>query len=294
MNSNTIILIIGATGFAGQPVARQLQRDGYTVRILTRDRTAAVGQLGDKFTYIQGDIADEHTLQQALEGVTGVHLSLPSGHHPATLEQVQHQVAARVARLAAASGVRHVTYVSGYLVSERFVYIPAERAKLNAEIAIRTSGVPYTIFRPTYFTDMLPRFVQGKRASIFGVQPHAIRFLTLGDFAQMVSKAHQMPGTNRSFFVCGPEALTFEQALQTYVAKVDPGVQVSHAPFWMMRIMNRLFLRGQLTEILQLMAATQQTGEFGTPEEAVKLFGAAQTTVAAWSAAQVSTNRTAN
>ncbi len=283
MATSNRVLVIGGTGSIGKGVAVGLQRAGHAVRIFTRDGVAARQQLGEGFDYAQGTLSDDNSLRRALEGCSGVHLSLPSGHDPVVLEQVQHQGAARVARLAAEQHVGHLTYTSGYLVSERFAHIPAEQAKLNAEKAIRNSGVPYTIFRPTYFTDILPRFVQGKRGSIIGKQPHPIRFLTVSDFAGMVAAAHRLPGTNSSLFVCGPEALTFEQALRLYMEAQVPGGQMSHTPFWMMGLMNRLFLKGQLTETLQLLAATEAVGEIGDPAAAIQIFGAARTTVREWS-----------
>lgn len=282
MSTQGKILVIGGTGMVGQAVANGLAENGRQVRILTRDTTRAKHHFGDTVEVIQGDFEQESDLIPAFEGCSGIHLSLPSGHNPLELERLQHQGAARVARLAARCGIQHLTYVSGYLADEQFAAIPAERAKLNAEAAIRDSGVPFTIFRPTYFTDFLPNFVQGKRASIFGKQPHPIRFLALTDFAQMVTAAHAAPATCQGLFVCGPEALTFEQALRHYVEIVCPEAQIRHAPFWMMTLMNRLFLKGTITEILQLMAATEKVGEIGDPSEANRLFGAAKTTVRQW------------
>jgi uncharacterized protein YbjT (DUF2867 family) len=276
------VLVVGGTGLVGQQVARRLQQDGYRVRIFTRDEAAARQIRGDSFEYVQGALTDEARLGQALKGCSGVHLSLPSGHHPQILEEVQHQAAARIARLAAAQGGIHLTYVSGYLVRQEYASIPGERAKLDAEQAIRASDVPYTIFRPTYFTDLLPRFIQGRRASIFGQQPHPIHFLTIGDFARMVSQAHQLPGTQQALFVRGPEPLTFAQAVQQVVAALAPGAQVAHAPFWMMRMMNQLFLKGSLSEILDLMAVTERVGEIGDPAPAEHLLGRATTTVEMW------------
>lgn len=281
------ILVIGGTGLVGGAVARQLVRDGYSVRVFTRNGAAARAQADTAYTIVQGSVEDEASLTRALAGCAGVHLSLPSGHKPQELERVQHQAAARIARLAAACGVEHLTYTSGYLVSEQFARIPAERAKLHAEAAIRKSGVPFTIFRPTYFTDLLSRFVQGKRASIFGKQPHPIRFLALSDYARMISQAHKTRGANQSLFASGPEAMTFERALGYYVERALPGVKVSHSPFWMMNLINRMFLKGEITEILQLMAATERVGEIGDPSEANRLFGAPKTTVCDWVAQQM-------
>lgn len=277
------ILVIGGSGFLGQPVAMALAEHGYRVRLLVRNEAAARQQLGAGFEYAVGDVTDEASVAQALQGCTGVHVSLASGHDPARLEQVQHQGTARVARLAATQGIAQLTYVSGYLAQEQFAdRIAGSRAKLNAEQAIQRSGVPHTIFRPMYFIDTLPQFVQGKRASIFGAQPHPIRFLARADFARMVVAAHQHPGENAALFVCGPEALTFEQALNIYVQQCAPGVAVSHSPFWMMHLINRLFLGGQLTEVLQLMAVTEKVGDKADPSAAIRRFGPATTTVAAW------------
>ena len=44
--SQQTILVIGATGTVGAPVARQLREDGYQVRLLVRDPKRAAAQLG--------------------------------------------------------------------------------------------------------------------------------------------------------------------------------------------------------------------------------------------------------
>jgi len=277
------ILVLGGTGIVGRGVAKQLLADGYTVRILTRDGASAKKVLGQGYEVIEGDMTDPACLESALMGCDGVHISLPSGHDEASLQKIQVGVTASVATLAVALGIQHITYVSGYLVSDQFAHIPAEKAKLEAERAIIQSGAGYTIFRPTYFADLLPNFIQGKRASVFGKQPHPIRFLTIADFAKMVSVAHQIGATNKTFFVCGKEALTFEQALSLVTQKIAPSATVAHAPFWMMGMMNRLFLKGELTEILALMRATEQVGEMGySPDEAYRTFGQPTTTLVEW------------
>jgi hypothetical protein len=43
------------------------------------------------------------------------------------------------------------------------------RAKWSAEHAIAASGVPYTIFRPTYFMETLPRHIRGRTATCSAV-----------------------------------------------------------------------------------------------------------------------------
>lgn len=277
--SNTI-LVLGGTGIVGRGVVAHLLADGYAVRILTRDSQKARELFGQaEIGIIEGDMTAPDCLNRALAGVDAVHISLPSGHDPALLDKIQYGVTAQVAKIAPQHGIGHISYVSGYLVTEQFLHIPAERAKYRAERALMTSGVGYTIFRPTYFTDLLPNFIRNQRATVFGKQPHPIRFLAIADFAKQVSVAHRSTPTNRAYFVCGPDGLTFGDALRT----IAPDAKIRHAPFWVMGMMNRLFLKGGLTEILDLMRVTERVGELGyNPDEANRLFGTPTTPVRAW------------
>jgi len=47
------ILVIGATGLLGAPVARRLLADGHQVRLLVRDTGRASQRLGDGFEYLE-------------------------------------------------------------------------------------------------------------------------------------------------------------------------------------------------------------------------------------------------
>src|SRR5258708_19759573 len=83
------ILVIGATGIVGAPVAQQLREDGYHVRLLVRDSKRAAAQLGSSFEYIQGSVEDRETVKQTMSGCTGVHISLQAGPNPADIERVE-------------------------------------------------------------------------------------------------------------------------------------------------------------------------------------------------------------
>lgn len=277
------ILVVGGTGAIGRPVAEALQKAGYAVSILTRDPARARMSGISGVDYVQGDVADADSLRAALQGCYGVHISLQSVQSPEEQDRVQHQGTKRIAQIAAEVGVQHITYVSGHLVSERFAYIPAEKAKLDAENAIKASGVPYTIFRPTYFIDIMPQFVQNGRMSIFGKQPHPIHFLAVADFAKFIVAAYSEPkAVNQTFYVRGAQAMTFADAFEMYRQAVDPAIQVSVAPFWLAGIINRMVLKGELTEILALLRATSQVGEIGDYAPAEQVFGSAPTTVESW------------
>lgn len=276
------VLIIGATGLVGQPVARQLLQDGYEVRVLVRDKESARGRLGSGFDYVLGDVGDEESLGRAVQGCEGVHLSLAASQR-ADLDQVEGEGSARVARVAGASGVRLLTCLTGSLVHEEYGYkIPEHRAKLAAEAAIRESGVPYVFFRPTYFMDNLPRHIQGTRAVALG-RPRPLHMVAARDFATMVSRAFRDPETaNRDLVIHGPEAITIADALHLYCSLVDPSKRVVTVPLGVMRFADRLFMRGRLRANLELMGLLQRLGERGDPAEANRLLGGPTTTVQKW------------
>jgi uncharacterized protein YbjT (DUF2867 family) len=149
MSTEDTILVGGGTGMPGEQVARQLHRDGFEVRVLARDVERARTLLGPDFEYLAGDVDDRDAVESALEGCAGVHVSLRGASDPDELDRVEHWGTARVAELAAQQGVSRLTYLSGMLVAED-VKIPGDRTKYRAEQAIHQSGVPYTIFKPTY------------------------------------------------------------------------------------------------------------------------------------------------
>jgi len=259
-----------------------LLADGYNVRLLVRNVERARARLGPQFEYSAGNVEGPDAVRRALEGCVGVHISLRGGSDPEELDITEHRGTARVAELAARQGVSRLTYLSGMLVAED-AQIPGDRAKYRAEQAIRRSGVPYTIFKPTYFMETLPRHIQGNLAVVLGRQPHPLHMVAAGDFAWMVSRAFGMPeAANRILFVHGPEAITFPNALRTYCSLVEPGKRVVSMPLWFMSIVDALFMRGQLRSTLQLMKAMQNLGERGDPSEANEMLGTPTTTLRRW------------
>jgi NADH dehydrogenase len=278
------ILVIGATGTVGEPVARQLLADGYHVRLLVRNVERAQTQLGSDFEYIAGSAEESEAVQQALAGCSGVHISLQAGSNPEDIERVEYRGAMRIVELAAKQPGMHLSYVSGMFVGGQVGHgVLADQAKGRVEQAIQDSGLSFTIFRPTYFMDNLPKHLQGKRAMVLGKQPHPLHLVAASDFGRMVSRAFQEPeAANKIFSIQGPEALTLMEALRLYCSILEPGTQVMTIPLWAMSVLDTLFLGKQMHRTVQMMRVLQRYGEFGDPSEANHLLGAPTTTLRAW------------
>lgn len=277
------ILVVGATGLLGEPVARQLLADGYRVRVFTRTPAKARAKFGPEFEIVTGDVEDMAALKQALNGCAGVHINLYAGRDP----DLERRGVTTIAQAAAQTGVQRVTYLSGSTVSEANRWYAGTEAKWQAEAALRASGVPFTIFRAASFMESLPRYVQGNRASYIGTQPHAWHWVAAADYARMVSQAYAGPrAANKILYVHGPQALTLPEALQRYCQIAHPTLKVSRLPLWLASLLATLFRVQDLAEALPFIRYAERVRENGDPAEANALLGAPTTTLEQWSHAQ--------
>lgn len=278
------ILVIGATGTVGGPVAQQLLAAGHHVRVLVRDIEHARPRLGAGFEYITGQVEKSEAVQHALAGCSGVHISLQAGSNPEDIERVEYQGAIRIVELAKKSPGMRLSYVSGMFVGGQVGHgVLADQAKVRVEQAIQDSGIPFTIFRPTYFMDNLPKHIQGKRAMVLGKQPHPLHLVAASDFGHMVARAFQEPlAQNRIFSVQGPEMLTLVEALRLYCSLLEPEKRVTTIPLWVMSLLDTLFLGKQMRRTVQTMQVLQRYGEIGDPTDANRLLGTPTTTLRAW------------
>jgi uncharacterized protein YbjT (DUF2867 family) len=279
------VLVIGGTGMLGTAVTNQLRNDGYRVRLLVR--SVPGGSTSDReIEYVEGDLDDAATLARALDGCTSAHVSVRGGPTVEQFYRIEHRGTARLAELGAQAGLHRLTYISHSLASPDAPSADL-RAKALAERAIASSGVPYTIFRPTYVMDTLRRHVRGDQAVILGTQPHQLHMIAAGDLARLISKCLAVPeSAGLRLDAHGPRAVTLMDALRAYRDHLAPDVRVVSRPLWFMTILDRTVLRGQLRGTLGLMRAIQEQGERGDPRPTNKLLGAPATTLAEWLQAQ--------
>lgn len=277
------ILVIGATGMLGRPVVERLHAEGFAVRALVRSPERARNLLPAGVDIIQGDVTQPETLARALDGCVGVHINLKGGPDEADYERIEHQGTRAIAQAARAAGVRQLTYLSAYTIAAHTATSPEARAKWRAEEAIRASGVPYTIFRATWFMETLPLFVRGRTATVIGRQPHRLHWLAAGDYARMVAQSYRTSeALGQALYLYGPEALTMREALQRYCAILVPHVTVSTLPVAISAGLARLTGDAELRSLTTLMAYYNRHGEHGDPAPARAICGPPAMTLDQW------------
>lgn len=277
------ILVVGATGNHGQPVARQLRQDGFDVRIFTRSRAKAEKIFGDTFPLFQGKINDDDSLRPALAGCYGVHINLRVlMAHGQSDEEVVHQGTVNILRLAREASVQRVTFLSMLFATPELSSFPHIKAKLDAEAAVRASGIPYAIFAPSYFMENARHLGKGKR--IFDVKaPYPFHHVSNADYARMVSRAYQLPqAPNKRFEIYGPEPIPSDEAYRTYCEIVRPETRAYFVPHWFATLCMKLAGTPMLRHALRMVKIYQQMGEPGDPSQADTSLGRATTTYREW------------
>jgi uncharacterized protein YbjT (DUF2867 family) len=147
------IVVAGATGLQGGAVARELLKDGWHVRALTRDRTSKKAQaleaLGAEVA--QADMNDPASLRPVFAGAYGVY-SVQNPYIGGPEAEVMQ--GKNVADVAKESGVQHLVYSSAGF-PDMGSGIPSWDTKLQVEEHIKSTGLPATILRPMALMEIM-------------------------------------------------------------------------------------------------------------------------------------------
>jgi uncharacterized protein YbjT (DUF2867 family) len=231
-----MILVVGATGMLGGMITQQLLAQGKDVRILVRhnfpsEAMAAQGMATSAQTLIAagaqpvyGDMKDRGSLDQAMAGVQTVlstaNSALRGGEdNPQTVELRGNR---NLIEAAKAAGVGHFIFTSVLGVDPNSP-APFMRGKGQTEIALRESGLTYTILAPNLFAEVWVGMVvggplrAGQPITLVGEARRVHTFVSMGDVAAFGAAAVDNPAArNTTIPIGGPEALSWRDI----VAKV--------------------------------------------------------------------------
>ena len=271
------ILVIGATGMLGEPVAQYLLEDGFNVRIMTRDISKAQKKFDENFEVTIGDATNINELEKALDSCFGVHISIS----PPETDQL---VVPNIVSIASKKGLERITYISMDLAFEENAWFLPVKQKLYAEKVIRESGIPYTIFCPTASMEALAMFVEGKRAAVLGKQSNPYHYFAADDLARMISASYGIDeAVNKKLFIYGPESIFTHEALKRYCSVFHPEIKkISTISYWFANIMAMITRNKEMKFGIKLLAFCEKVGEGGDPTEANRILGAPKITLDEW------------
>jgi len=246
---------------------------GYRVRALARDpvRLGEVRPLCDEV--FVGHATRPETLAGLCDGVDVVFSSLGirSFKRRPTFWEVDYRGNLNIVERARAAGVGHVIFISVARAEElRGRYVMVEARERVAD-AIRTSGLRYTIVRPTgYFNDMADYFAMARRGTawIIGDGQGKINPIHGADLAEEAVRAI-VDSTlwNTGEDVGGPETFTLRQIAGLAFTGLGRAPRIRSFPPAVLRAAAALVrpVNGNVAALMRVVALFGQMDFVGAP-----------------------------
>lgn len=243
MNTSRV-LVAGATGQLGQVIVRKLVTSGTPVRALARDggRLANL-QAGAEIAAV--DLLDVPRLTEACRGIDQIVATANNNMGTGANSPTRVDLAAYQNLCAAArnTGVRRLIYVS-YRGVGQDAPVDIFRLKWYIEDAIRRSGVPHVMLRPTAFMEiwideLLAKEMREKGvARIFGDGRRVANYIAVDDVAEFAVKILARPDVvNEAIDVGGPSNVTQEHLASLVEQRFNIKSKRRHVPLALLRLL---------------------------------------------------------
>jgi uncharacterized protein YbjT (DUF2867 family) len=251
------VTVFGATGFVGGYLIDALLEHGHHPVLLVRPGSESKARQAGQCTLINGDIADTGAVRKAIDAADAVIYNIGIlREFPArgvTYEALHFEGARRAMDAAEAAGVSRFLLMSANGVKADGTGY--QRTKYMAEQYLATTGLDWTVFRPSVlfgdprgrmefatqlYRDVVcsplpaPLFYDGllpMDAGMFRMSPVHVK-----DVAAVFAKAVDMPETaGRIIALGGPEALTWKDILQTIARATGTAKWMLPAPVLLLK-----------------------------------------------------------
>ncbi len=210
-----MILVAGGTGTLGSEVVGALVSAGESVRVLTRHADRAGRLPVGEIEVVVGDVRsaadvaaamrDVTTVISAIQGFAGVE---PNGATAVDLDGNKHLL-----QSATREGVRRFVLISA-AGADPASSLGLRRIKYQAEQAVRSGSIPWTIIRPTVYMEtwlhlLGTMYTAKKTVTLFGRGDNPINFVSVRDVAAViVATLSTEKWVGRVLEIGGPEDIT--------------------------------------------------------------------------------------
>jgi NADH dehydrogenase len=206
-------------------------------------------------TVVPGDVTQPHTLPPAMQGcdavihLVGIIREFPS--RGLTFHKLHCEATAHVVAAARQCGIRRYVHMSA-LEARPGPVAGYHKTKQQAEEVVMTSGLTYTIFRPSIvygpgdaFINLFKQQIDSLRVvPVIGDGRYLVQPVPVWQVAQGFSLALDAPAAeNRTYAVGGPEPVSFNDLIDTLARVLQKNVLKLHMPVWPLRLSAGLFQR---------------------------------------------------
>ena len=238
------VLVVGATGQLGRVIVRKLIATGTPVRALSRNATRLTDEYPDA-EIAAVDLLDVPRLTEACRGVDQIVATANNNMGTGANSPTRVDLAAYQNLCAAArnTGVRRLIFVS-YRGVAQDAPVDIFRLKWYIEDAIRRSGVPHVMLRPTAFMDiwideLLAKDIRGKGvARIFGDGNRVANYIAVEDVAEFAVKVlARSDVVNEVVDAGGPSNVTQNHLVSLVEQRFNIHAKRRHVPVAFMRLL---------------------------------------------------------
>lgn len=237
-NANQI-LVVGATGFLGMEICRQLKAKGKNVTGFVRKTAAAekinaLKQWGVNLVY--GDLKDRASIKNALKGIDTVvstASSTFSRQDGDSIQTVDNEGQSALAEEAIAASVKQYIFISFPFGPTE---VPLQAAKRRAEEKIKRSSMTYTILKPSFFVEAWLSPAVGfdfpnAKATIYGEGKNKISWISIPDVAAFAVASVDNPAAkNTTIEIGGPAALSPQEVVNIFEKTGGQKFELQYVP----------------------------------------------------------------
>ncbi|KKD34459.1 SDR family oxidoreductase [Limnoraphis robusta] len=205
-----MFLVTGATGGLGSRIVRRLRQQEKEVRGFVR-LTSRYSELESRGANIFiGDLERDKDIYKACQGVKYVISSHGSG---GKAQAIEYRANIELIDAAKEAGVEHFVFISVLGVDRGYEDSPVFKAKREVEKYLQTSGLNYTILRPSAFaSSLLPLAERFKQTGIYlliGDAQNRTSVVSTDDLARIaIDSVFVEAAQNKILPVGGPEIIS--------------------------------------------------------------------------------------
>ena len=241
-----MILVTGGTGFVGSRVVHGLRAEDHPVRVLARNPKDAETLANWGCQVVEGDMTDTASLRRAVAGCEAVIdlVAIISGSRE-DFERVMIRGTRDLVAAAKDAGVKRFVLMSALGVGERTKDLTHYyRAKWDEEQAVQSSGIEYTIFRPSFVFGSdggsLPIYIRQVRwapvITVIGDGRRRLQPIWVDDVAAYFVKSFSIPeAVNRTFELGGPDVVTWDELYERIRRVLGKKRARVHMPYGLVR-----------------------------------------------------------
>lgn len=222
MSTGLKVLVTGATGNTGSLLVPALLRSGIEVRVFVRNEKRADDLKAMGAEVVLGDLDKPDTIEKAVKGVDKIYLLTWNG-------ETQLQQGKNILDAIVKTGKPHIVRHSMWGADSRII-----KQGLKIEEMIKSSGLPWTILKPTFYmqnTMMAAQTISADGVLYWDMGDGRLGMIDVRDiadsaFAVITGKGHE----GKSYILTGPEAVSFGDAAKTFSKVLNKKVDYINVP----------------------------------------------------------------